>query len=601
MTGVFVQKTNHGGGSPFVRGLTGNQTLLLMDGIRLSNATTRYGPNQYFNTLDVFSLGKIEVLRGSGAVQYGTDAIGGTIQAFSRETSFTEKPSWRSMLNLRFATQGMEQSLNTGMSYGSKKAAFNAGLTWRNFGDIVGGDTTGRQSPSAYSELDFDLKGKVLISPRSTLTIVYQNVHQEEVDVYHKIALEDYAVNKMDPQNRRLAYIRLNQELNSGIWKNAAVTFSLQNTEEGRYARKNGSEITRVENDRVRSLGFSVEAVTSQGEIWSANSGIELYNDLVSSKREDRDQQSGDIVSGRGLYPDGSGMTSLAAFTMHRVELKDWNFSTGIRYNSFIIRVDDTESGNVKLTPSAFIGNIAVMRKLGTVSNVFFSVNTGFRSPNIDDMGALGIVDFRYEIPNFDLRPERSVQYELGYKLHSARLKGEFFVYHTELKELIVRSRVEGDSIDGYPVYVKENAEHSYIQGLETTWEFEMAASWLISGNLTYTYGQNITKSEPVRRIPPLFGRLALEYSFGKAWTCLEWQAAAKQSRLAQGDIDDNRIPDTGTPGWNVLNLHAGYTCRFLRTNISLQNIFNTDYRYHGSGVNGYGRSAILTISFLVH
>ena len=59
--GVFVQKTNHGGGSPFIRGLTGNQTLLLYDGIRLNNATVRSGPNQYFNTIDVFSVGKIEV------------------------------------------------------------------------------------------------------------------------------------------------------------------------------------------------------------------------------------------------------------------------------------------------------------------------------------------------------------------------------------------------------------------------------------------------------------------------------------------------------------------------------------------------------------
>ena len=59
--------------------------MLLVDGIRLSNATVRYGPNQYFNTIDVFSIEKIEVLRGGGSVQYGSDAIGGTIQTFSHE------------------------------------------------------------------------------------------------------------------------------------------------------------------------------------------------------------------------------------------------------------------------------------------------------------------------------------------------------------------------------------------------------------------------------------------------------------------------------------------------------------------------------------
>lgn len=111
MPGIFVQKTNYGGGSPFLRGLTGNQTLLLIDGIRLSNATTRYGPNQYFNTLDIFSLDKIEVLRGSGSVQYGSDAMGGTIQAFSEKIGFSDKPIWGGSVLSRLATQGMEQIL----------------------------------------------------------------------------------------------------------------------------------------------------------------------------------------------------------------------------------------------------------------------------------------------------------------------------------------------------------------------------------------------------------------------------------------------------------------------------------------------------------
>ena len=55
--GVWVQKTNHGGGSPFIRGLVGNQILVLVDGIRLNNATLRYGPNQYLATVDPVSDG----------------------------------------------------------------------------------------------------------------------------------------------------------------------------------------------------------------------------------------------------------------------------------------------------------------------------------------------------------------------------------------------------------------------------------------------------------------------------------------------------------------------------------------------------------------
>ena len=80
--------------------------------------------------------------------------------------------------------------------------------------------------------------------------------------------------------------------------------------------------------------------------------------------------------------------------------------------------------GLSKLTPSALVGNLAVMRKLNAGSNLFVSLNTGFRAPNIDDLGTLGIVDFRYEIPNSRLKPESSIQYEAGYKFIGQKLRG---------------------------------------------------------------------------------------------------------------------------------------------------------------------------------
>ncbi|MCM4174112.1 TonB-dependent receptor [Arenibacter sp. TNZ] len=594
--GVFVQKTNHGGGSPFVRGLTGNQTLLLYDGIRLNNATVRSGPNQYFNTIDVFSIGKMEVLRGSGSVQYGSDAIGGTIQALSPELEITQKPIWGTDVMTRFVTQGMEQTVNTAIKYSNKRVAFRANATWRNFGDLIGGDTTGLQSPTGYRELDFDLKGKILLTDRSHLTAVYQRVHQRDVPVYHKVALEDYAINKMDPQKRQLAYARFQQDLMNSIFKSAVVTASFQQNEEGRILQKNGATLVRTENDRVRTFGFSAETRTSAGKIWSANSGVEMYNDQVNSSRTDKELSTNTQTAKRGLYPDGATMTSIAAFSMHTLSLGQWEITAGSRFNTFINKVTDSALGTTKLTPSALVGNFAVQRSINQSSNVFASINTGFRAPNINDLGSLGIVDFRYETPNFDLNPEHSLQYQMGYKFRNRLLKAEVFLYRNELYDLIVRNRIEGDSIEGYPVYQKKNVDRGFVQGAEMAWDLTLKPNWKFSGNMTYTYGQNKTSDEPARRIPPLFGRLATEYGV-KNWTFnADWLIAGKQDRLASGDIDDNRIPLGGTPGWNVLNLHTSYTMNFVTVDLGLQNIFNEDYRYHGSGVNGYGRSGVISV-----
>lgn len=595
--GVFVQKTNHGGGSPFLRGLTGNQTLLLVDGIRLNNSIVRSGPNQYFNTIDVFSIGKIEVLRGSGSVQYGSDALGGAIQAFSHDLTLTENPSWNGSLLTRVATQGMEQSLNAAANYSNKRVAFRGGVTWRDFGDLVGGDTTGLQAPTGYRENDFDIKGRIKLSPSSDLTMVYQKVHQNNVPVFHKVALENYAINKMAEQTRELGYLRLHQKFNAGLIKSVVLTTSYQHSEEHRELLKNQSSDFGNEDDKVRTLAVSAETYIANNTGWSANSGIEIYSDLVNSYRTNTDLSTKISRAERGLYPDGATMTSLAAFSMHNYDINNWSITAGARFNTFITKVSDPEVGTTKLTPSALVGNLAVLRKLNGRSNLFVSINTGFRTPNINDLGSIGIVDFRYETPNFNLKPEHSLQSQIGYKFVNSKVKGEVYLYRNQLYDLIVRNKIGGDSIDGYQVYQKENAQRAHIQGAETAWDFKLNPTWTLSGSMTYTYGQNRANNQPIRRIPPLFGRLAMAYTSKKMELVVEWQAAGEQNRLSSGDIDDNRIPEGGTPGWNVLNIATSYAMRYVTMDISLLNLLNQDYRFHGSGVNGYGRSAFLSLT----
>lgn len=602
VNGVFLQKTNHGGGSAFVRGLTGNQTLILVDGIRLNNSTFRYGPNQYLNTIDVFTVERIEVAEGTGSVQYGTDAMGGVIQIITKEPAFNQKERTKpfgSTTSLKWISRDMEQTIREEITYSNKSFAVIGGLTVSRFGDIVGGDTTGRQAPTGYKQIAGDIKLKWRLQKNVVLIAAHQFLQQKNVPVYHKIVLENYAVNEMDPQRRMLDYAKLLVSTKNKYIQTVEATASFQQTLEGRNSMKNQSQVLRKEKDRVNTSGITIDVTSVISSSWKANWGIEVYNDKVLSNRIDINSVTDAKTVLRGLYPDNSKYGNYSFFVLHHFFLKRITADAGLRYNFFNIRLTDTTTGHVKITPSAVVGNLAVLYKIGENHHLFANYNGGYRAPNIDDMGTLGIVDFRYEIPAADLLPEKSHHYEFGYKYSSNKITASCSIFYMQLMQLITRVKIEGQQMNGYNVYKKENTESAYIRGAEVSFNYSLLSELNIYGGATYIYGQNVTKKEPLRRIPPFNGSLRLNYQKNHLFTAAEFWFAAKQSRLAQGDKDDNRIPSGGTPGFGVINFYAGYKLKQIEINCKLQNLLNRDYRTHGSGINGYGRSLCFNIQFM--
>jgi hemoglobin/transferrin/lactoferrin receptor protein len=595
MNGVFVQKTNHGGGSPFLRGLTGNQTLLLVDGIRLNNSTFRYGPNQYLNTIDAFTIQDIEVAKGTGSVQYGTDAMGGVVQVLTRSPQFAEKSTFGGAVTAKYMSGDMEKTIRGEAFYAGQKFALLAGISKKDFGDLVGGDTTGKQSPSGYDEWAFDVKAKWRLGEKTVFTAATQFLQQQHVPVYHKVRLENFAINEMEPQQRMLSYARLHTKGSSSIFKETEITFSYQQNIEGRNSIKNGSTALRKERDAINTAGFTVDILSAIRKNWTANSGIELYHDKVSSRRNDINTQTAQSISKRGLYPDASRYGNYSIYSLHHFQLGKWVADAGLRFNTFSIRISDTSLGNVQINPSALVGNAGLLYKLNKLQSVYASFSSGYRAPNTDDMGTLGIVDFRYEIPTAGLQPEKSFHSEIGYKLQTKKISATAALYHLHLSNLITRVKLDGQVISGYPVYKKENTEAAYIKGFEAELNYSPVKKWLVTGAVAYAYGQSLSKNEPLRRIPPFNGRLLTNYKTSHWSAAAEVQFASAQRRLAQGDKDDNRIPAGGTPGWQVVNFYGGYKFRSLQLHAGLQNILNKDYRTHGSGINGVGRSAWIT------
>jgi outer membrane receptor protein involved in Fe transport len=289
-------------------------------------------------------------------------------------------------------------------------------------------------------------------------------------------------------------------------------------------------------------------------------------------------------------------------YTLHHLEFNHLLIEGGLRYNLFkhTIPNDDpflADGKKILVSPSSLVANLAGVYVIAPCHSIHISYSSGYRAPNIDDLGTLGLVDFRYEIPAYDLRPEKSHNTELGYRWSARHLKLDFSLFNMRLTDLISRRRLDDQQVNGYNVYIKENSQNSFIRGFEFSFDYQITNHLLFKTASTYTYGQNQSVGEPMRRIPPLFGRNLISYQKAKFSITAEHLYAGKQDRLAQGDIDDNRIPSGGTPGWSVLNIYSDYLItNGLRLRIGLQNLLNADYRYHGSGINGVGRSAWLAV-----
>jgi len=142
--GVFVQKSQMGGGSPVIRGFEANRVLLVLDGVRMNNAIYRNGHLQNSITVDASILERAEVIYGPGSLIYGSDALGGVVHYRTRDPKLyygNDKDGYASEINVftRYATANVEKTIHADLSYGKSKWGSLTSLSFTDYDDLQAG------------------------------------------------------------------------------------------------------------------------------------------------------------------------------------------------------------------------------------------------------------------------------------------------------------------------------------------------------------------------------------------------------------------------------------------------------------------------------
>ncbi|MDP2539910.1 TonB-dependent receptor [Tenacibaculum discolor] len=677
--GIKVQKSQFGGGSPVLRGMESNRVLLVVDGVRMNNAIYRKGHLQNSITVAPNLLDRTEVVFGPSSVIYGSDALGGVIHYYTKTPKLSEKGSEiKGNTFLRYSSANNEVTNVVSAELRFKKWASFTSVAHSNFGDLKMGekrshgfDDWGKvpfysnntntfysdrpvansdqnlQRNTGYSQTDVLQKFYVPFSKNTDFKLNIQYSTSSDIPRFDKLnELKNGSLKFAEwyygPQERLLISPQLIINPKKKWMDNGTITLAYQNIKESRIQRKFGSLDRSYRKESVDAFSLNGDFTIPLAENRNLGYGIEVtYNDVESNSYGKTLRVNDNNIIGfdgdftvQSRYPDGgSSYLSSAFYVDYRQDINSKStLNTGIRGTNTVLKAKwldetfiDIPQNDIQLDNQSLTATIGYVYKPNKTWQLNTVLSSGFRSPNIDDVGKIREKNGKVTIPNTSLKPEHAYNAEIGAQkyFNNRKFRVGANVYYTLLNNYIYResfelngsSTIEYDGEDG-AIVANVNKGTAYVTGATVSYQGKLHRNWNTSGFVTYTYGKTYDTNEPMSSIPPLFGRFDLSYVNNK------FEGGANLVFNSKKDISDYNITEGidnheqtpivnanatedidkyyGSPSWMTVGLYGKF--QFTK-NIALQaqlsNLFDEHYKEFASGVSAAGRN--ISVSLLTN
>ncbi len=517
--GVLVQQTTTAQASPIIRGFTGQSNVYLINSVRFNTASWRSGPSQYMSWINSSVASRIEVVRGPGSVEYGSDALGGTINVRTEQPAFS--PAGVHASGEVQAVAGSADSSAGGTGIVTVQApfgAFRVGGSRTEVGDLRGGRGVDshaavtrflglpssvrgeRMRESGFTQSGGFLTAGLRAGAAATLSLTFLHEDQTGASRYDRIDGGDGLYRSgFTPQQLDFGVVRY-QRHGLAALDDFSVSLSMNRQSDGRYEQTRPTAVVDRQSAVTTVFGYQVEGSRRIGTRHAMVAGTELYRESVDAWREQVDPLTRVARPNRPDIPDGTGYNSFGAFVTDTFDVVPGRLQLrgGIRYGRFdFSTVPDAALGVSRdaVVSDAVTFNAGAVAVVTPGLHATFNVGRGFRAPNAADLGSIGLtggggfevapsraqalggyvgttvtnraVSTGEVVPS--LGPEVVYSFEPGVKFRAGRFSASAAAYDIEYLDAIERraivfpAGVVGTSIAGFEVVRQDATGVAYI------------------------------------------------------------------------------------------------------------------------------------------
>lgn len=530
--------------SLFLRGASSSQVLVLVDGVRL-NAGASGGAALGGIALD--AIDRIEIVRGNLSSVYGSSAVGGVVQIFTRNG----------------AAPGLTLSAEAGQGRtldGTVSGGVDAGPV--RLGGALGSGTT-----RAFSAIDTDRVVKGPFAPGANADLDGNQYLSASLGATYRTGETLISANAWF--NRNLTDFDSTADGPTATHEEESRLGALSVLARAAINERWASQLAFGASRDRSTNSVSDPASFSNGEFTSDNAAVTWSNDfrldgsIVAQLGAEYLRQSGESTSyvttsrgGTQRYQRAVGSGWVGATGNHGPH----QLQANVRYDQY------SDTGN------ATSGLLAYGYRLDQAWRLTAQVSNAFRAPSFNDLY------FPY-FGNPDLDPERSVSGELGLRYVGSAGSMRAALFRTDTRDLIAYD----------PLTMRAgNIDQARVTGLELGGDWR-GGPWHIGANATLLRAVNDDTGERLLRRAPWLVNFALDYDPGP------WSAGMEVAVVGpRDDLDINTFARVQLASYTLVRLVGAWRVSGnLTLRARIENLLDTDYE-SVSGYNTAPRTAIV-------